>query len=238
MDLSERDRAEWIVDRLGEPPGTAEARTDPKTAALRQEAESLRALWEGLAQVDAPVAAETPSEGIVDEFHRRLRTRILKPVPPRRSAMPWIAAAAAIAIVVLATWQVARHSQRTPGATVPASAATWDRLEELARPAAGTSQSHEIESLAEVLAREPNPSLRLMALDVLAERYGRAGLEGRLGPALAHERDPMVRATMVRAIGELGLAADGPALRALSARNDLDPIARREVERALAELGS
>ena len=124
-----------------------------------------------------------------------------------------------------------RDRPAPPADAPPPMASATARLESVLHPSDQT-----IDELAAVIRGEPNPNVRLAAIDVLAERHGRVGLEGRLGVALAHETDPLVRLTMIRKIGEFRLRDDARPLRGLLEQPDLDPIERREADRVLREL--
>jgi len=95
-----------------------------------------------------------------------------------------------------------------------------------------------LRNLGQVLVSDPNPNVRLAALDVLSERFAESGLEGRVAEALASESDPLVRLELIRAIGEHHLVQDGVVLRRLARDPRLDDVAREEVARVMERLGS
>ena len=239
MGLSKETRAAWIAEQLradatGEFPAEASA---TEREELLRELQELRALWSDLAEADAPLVAESPRENQVREFHRRLTDarRVSAKRFLRLAPAAWLAAAAAVLVVGFVLWRVPRSTG--PQESFASSASSATRLEAvLAHSPPGTSRSREVSELVRTLHQDPSPAVRLAALDVLAERHGRADLEGRLGQALADEADPMVRVTLIRTIGELRLVADAPALRTLAAKKELDPIERREIARALSGL--
>lgn len=244
MGVSERERATWIVERLGVPATTLPAGLSPSDReALEREADAYRTLWRGLGESDAAIAAESAPQRLADRFQRRLVDAPEWPGISTWRPRPALAVAFGIATVIagiaFAFWLERPRVARTISPREPAALSVILRLEAvLAQPLPREPGGLGTEGLEHVVRHEPSPSVRLAALDVLAERHERDGLERQLGLALASETDPLVRITMIRMIGELGLVADAPALRALAERKDLDPIERREVERVLAEVSS
>ena len=262
MALKPEARAEWIMARLegdeplGEPAPAGASEID--LAELARDTADCRELWRELEGLNEGIASETASPGARSRFQARLaaavanekartvsRSRpsgILGRLP--RFAPAALAATALVAIATLTLWRPAPWShRRLPSKGDAVGSANAALPSAASRLGAVLSQSGEndparIGELGQALVSDPNPNVRLAALNALSERFATSGLEGRLAGALASESDPLVRLELIRTIGEHRLVRDGQVLQELALDPRLDDLARDEIARVMARLGS
>lgn len=178
---------EWAVERLD--PADRDALDEHLRTCLScsEEARSYSSMLTTLDAVELPAAGMR--ERLLVMISREAR------VSRRRKIVRSLAATAAL--VALAFLAVVYESRRTDGP--PAATMATDRLRVVA---AARETSGGADELMHVLQTDPNPAIRLAALDSLIQRTPTGELRPALERARRDERSPLVRRALTIVIEE------------------------------------
>jgi HEAT repeat protein len=95
-----------------------------------------------------------------------------------------------------------------------------------------------IAALLERVAEDPNPSVRLAAIEALRTRLDQPGVRDGLVAALDQQDAPLVQVTLANALLETGDATNVAAVRRLHDSGELDPAVREYLDTALPQGGA
>jgi predicted Zn-dependent protease len=95
-----------------------------------------------------------------------------------------------------------------------------------------------VSALLERVANDPNPSVRLAAIEALRSRLDQPEVRSGLTAALDRQDAPLLQVTLANALLQTGDANTVAAVRRLSDRSDLDPAVRDYLDMALQSGGA
>jgi len=226
-------------------------------ADCRATAESITRLWADLG-ADDPGAPEhaVPSERMRARFHAALAAyeasgaaRPWRFLPERLTPLPLAAAAAALLAVGVAVghaWPSARDGDiaelraevRSVSLALLDHQSASDRLLGVAWAERTGTGPQVVSALLERVANDPNPSVRLAAIEALRSRLDEPEVRTGLAAALERQDAPLLQVTLANALLETGDANDAAAVRRLRDSSGLDPAVRDYLDTALQPGGA
>jgi len=227
----------------------------------RATAEHVTRLWTNLGADDpgAPEHAAVPSERMRARFHAALAAYEASDeaaplawrfLPARFAAAVPLAAAAvallAIGVLIGRAWSPARDPEvaalraevRTVGLALLDHPSASDRLLGVEWAQRTGEGPQVIAALLERVQEDPNPSVRLAAIEALRGRLDRPEVSSGLAAALDGQDAPLLQVTLANALLEKGDANAVAAVRRLHDRSGLDPAVREYLDTALQPDGA
>jgi hypothetical protein len=95
-----------------------------------------------------------------------------------------------------------------------------------------------VSALLERVADDPNPSVRLAAIEALRSRLDQPDVRAGLTAALDHQDAPLLQVTLANALLQTGDASSVAAVRRLRDSSGLDPAVREYLDTALQSGGA
>jgi predicted anti-sigma-YlaC factor YlaD len=224
----------------------------------RATAESVTRLWTDLG-TDDPGAPEhtVPSERMRARFHAALAAyetsgaaRAWRFLPERvANPLPLAAAAAAllgIGVLIGHAWPSARDGDiaelraevRSVGLALLDHQSASERLLGVAWAERAGTGPQVVSALLERVADDPNPSVRLAAIEALRSRLDEPEVRAGLAAALDRQDAPLLQVTLANALLQTGDAIDVAAVRRLRDSSSLDPAVREYLDTALQSGGA
>jgi predicted anti-sigma-YlaC factor YlaD len=226
-------------------------------ADCRATAASVTRIWADLG-ADDPAAPEhtVPSERMRARFHAALaayeasearRTRRFLP-EWLASPLPLAAAVALLAVGVLIghAWPSARDREiadlraevRGVGLALLDHQSASERLLGVAWAERAGTGPQVVRALLERVADDPNPSVRLAAIEALRSRLDQPEVRSGLAAALDRQDAPLLQVTLANALLQTGDASTVAAVRRLRDSSGLDPAVREYLDTALPSGGA
>jgi predicted anti-sigma-YlaC factor YlaD len=226
-------------------------------ADCRATAESITRLWTDLG-ADDPGAPEhtVPSERMRARFHAALAAyeasgaaRTWRFLPERLTPLPLAAAAAALLAIGVAVghaWPSARDGDiaelraevRSVGLALLDHQSASERLLGVAWAERAGTGPQVVSALLERVADDPNPSVRLAAIEALRSQLDQPEVRAGLAAALDRQDAPLLQVTLANALLQTGDANDVAAVRRLRDSSGLDPAVRDYLDTALQSGGA
>ncbi len=226
-------------------------------ADCRATAETVTRLWADLGADDpgAPQHA-VPSERMRARFHAALAAyeasgpaRAWRFLPERLTPVPLAAAAAvllAIGVVVGHAWPSTRDGDiaelraelRSVGLALLDHQSASERLLGVAWAERAGTGPQVVNALLERVANDPNPSVRLAAIEALRSRLDQPEVRAGLTAALDQQDAPLLQVTLANALLQTGDANTVAAVRRLRDSSGLDPAVRDYLDMALQSGGA
>jgi predicted anti-sigma-YlaC factor YlaD len=260
--MSCEDTTALLLDRFkGLASAADERRLDAHLAGCadcRATAESITRLWADLG-ADDPGAPDhaVPSEHMRARFHAALAAyeasgaaRTWRFLPERlASALPLAAAAAAllgVGVLLGHAWPSARDGDiaelraevRSVGLALLDHQSASERLLGVAWAERAGTGPQVVSALLERVANDPNPSVRLAAIEALRSRLDEPEVRAGLTAALDRQDAPLLQVTLANALLETGDANNVAAVRRLRDSSGLDPAVRAYLDTALQSGGA
>ena len=227
----------------------------------RATAVSVTRLWSDLGADDpgAPEHVAVPTERMRARFHAALAayeaSAATAPVAwrflPERfaNAAPLAAAATVlltIGVLIGHAWPSARDRDvaelrsevRSVGLALLDHQSASERLLGVAWAQRAGSGPQVVSALLERVAEDPNPSVRLAAIEALRSRLDEPEVRAGLATALDRQDAPLLQVTLANALLESGDATDVAAVRRLHDSSGLDPAVREYLDTALQPGGA
>ena len=259
------DTTALLIDRFkGLATEDGERRLDEHLALCpecRATAEQVTRLWSDLGADDpgAPEHADVPTERMRARFHAALAAYEASPearparwrfLPERfATAVPLATAATvllALGVLIGHAWPSARDRDvaelraevRSVGLALLDHQSASERLLGVAWAERAGSGPQVIAALLERVAEDPNPSVRLAAIEALRTRLDQPEVRAGLATALDSQDAPLLQVTLANALLETGDATYVAAVRRLHDRSELDPAVREYLDTALQPGGT
>jgi hypothetical protein len=254
--MSCEDTAALLADRLKGLSSTEDERRLEEhlatCATCREEARSMAALWEDLGTLDA----EVPHERMRARFHAALAAyeerstgnafeQWLERWWPRRPLLQVGLVAATLVVGVLVGERIAlprsgeiaalRDDMRLVGLALLDHQSASERLVGVEWAQRVSSAPQVVQALLERVDYDPNPNVRLAAIEALRPRLGEPPVAAGLAAALARQDEPLVQVTLGDVLLAHGGAEGVAAVRKLLEREDLEPTVRDYLSAAVQE---
>ena len=229
----------------------------------RATAEQVTRLWTDLGADDpgAPEHEEVPTERMRARFHAALAAyeaspeasgaaRVWRFLPERFASYLPLAAAAtvllALGVLIGHAWPSARDRDvaelraevRRVGLALLDHQSASERLLGVAWAEKAGTAPQVIAALLERVAEDPNPSVRLAAIEALRSRLDQPEVRTGLAAALEQQDAPLLQVTLANALLETGDANTVAAVRRLHDSAELDPAVREYLDTALKPGGA
>lgn len=254
--MSCEDTAALLSDRLkGLSSAEDERRLEDHLAgcaACREEARSMAALWDDLGTLEV----EVPHERMRARFHAALAAyeersagsafeQWLERWWPRRPLLQAGLVAATLVAGVLAGERLAaprsgeiaalRDDMRLVGLALLDHQSASERLVGVEWAQRVSSAPQVVQALLERVDYDPNPNVRLAAIEALRPRLGEPQVAAGLAAALERQDEPLVQVTLADLLLASGGADGAAAVRRLLERDDLEPTVRDYLGAALQD---